>query len=127
MKMADVSTDERQYDRMSAYCDGTPDAYMDIDLTTLIPQIALTHRGSPWIAGRHYATGYSAYSLPNAKVPGLWLRGSELIYHGAASNHPGIVVVGNADGSVRNISDTISLDVWRAMATTSGGETNTNL
>ncbi|MBQ7028953.1 MAG: DUF1559 domain-containing protein, partial [Thermoguttaceae bacterium] len=43
---------------------------------------------------------------------------------GAASNHPGIVVVGFADGSVRSVSETVALDVWRAAATRAGSETN---
>ncbi len=110
-------------DRMSAWADGSPDDFMDLDLESLCSQAIISHRGSPWLASRHYSTGYSAYSLPNAKVPGLWLRGSELIYQGASSNHPGIVIVGMADGSARNVSDTIELKVWRAAATVAGSET----
>ena len=110
-------------DRMSAWADGSPDDFMELDLESLCSQAIISHRGSPWLASRHYSTGYSAYSLPNAKVPGLWLRGSELIYQGASSNHPGIVIVGMADGSARNVSDTINLKVWRAAATVAGSET----
>ena len=114
---------ERDMDRMSVLGNGDATDYINPDLASLSAQASLSHRGSPWIAGRHYATGYSAYSIPNAKVPGIWLRGTELLFEGASSNHPGVVVVGMGDGSARTTSDAVDLSVWRAMATTSGGET----
>ncbi len=40
----------------------------------------------------------------------------------ARSNHPGLVLVGMADGSVRPVSDNVDLTVWQAMATRAGGE-----
>ena len=110
-------------DRMSAWADGSPEDFMNLDLESFRSQAIISHRGSPWLAGRHYSAGYSAYSLPNAKVPGIWLRGAELIYQGASSNHPGVVIVGMADGSARTVSDTIDLNVWRAAATVAGSET----
>lgn len=116
---------ERDMDRMSVLGEGTVGNYVDPDLASMAGSVSLTHRGSPWITGRHYATGYSAYSRPNAKVPGIWLRGSELIFEGASSNHPGVVVVGMGDGSARNVSEQIELNIWRAAATTSGAETQT--
>ncbi len=116
---------ERDMDRMSVLGEGTVGNYVDPDLSSMAGSVSLTHRGSPWITGRHYATGYSAYSRPNAKVPGIWLRGSELIFEGASSNHPGVVVVGMGDGSARNVSEQIELNIWRAAATTSGAETQT--
>ncbi|MBR5626942.1 MAG: DUF1559 domain-containing protein [Thermoguttaceae bacterium] len=102
--------------------DVTSDSYVNLDLSALIGQCTLSNRGFPWIAARHYATGYSAYSLPNAAVPGIWVRGSEITYHNAGSCHPAVTNVGMADGSVRAVSDTISLTVWRAMATAGEGE-----
>ena len=113
---------ERDLDRMSVLGAGTVDDYVNPDLSRLIPEATLTHGGSPWIAGRHYATGYAAYVAPNAKLPDVWLRGTELLFEGASSNHPGIVVVGLGDGSARNVSETIQLETWRALATTSGSE-----
>jgi len=115
--------EERWMDRLSILGEGTYATYIDPELESMKSQATLTHRGSPWIAGRHYATGYSAYSEPNAKVPGIWLRGTELVFEGASSNHPGIVVVGYADGSVHNVSDTVDLKVWRAISTAAGRET----
>lgn len=127
MQTAAFSTAEKTMDRMSVLGEGTWISYIDPDLEGMKSLASLTHRGSPWLAGRHYATGYSAYSPPNAKVPGIWLRGTELTFEGAASNHPGIVVVGLADGSVRNVPETIDLSVWRALATVAGSETNSSL
>ena len=123
MQAAAFSDSDASMDRMSVLGEGTYQNYIDPDLESMKAQASLTHRCSPWIAGRHYATGYSAYSPPNAKVPGVWLRGTELIFEGAASNHAGVVVTGFADGSVRNISDSVALNVWRAFATCAGGET----
>jgi type II secretory pathway pseudopilin PulG len=40
----------------------------------------------------------------------------------AGSTHPGGVFVGYCDGSVQFVSDTISLSIWRAQGTRSGGE-----
>ena len=117
------ASDERNMDRFSVLGSGSVADYVDPDLAAMASSVSLTHRGSPWLAGRHYATGYSAYVLPNAKVPDVWLRGYELLFEGASSNHPGAVVVGMADGSARVVSDAISLETWRAVATTAGVET----
>jgi prepilin-type N-terminal cleavage/methylation domain-containing protein len=40
----------------------------------------------------------------------------------ARSRHPGGVVVGMGDGSVRNVSNNISLNTWRALGSMNGGE-----
>ena len=117
---------EKEMDRLSVLVEGVREDYVDPDLVGYRSQVSLTHRGSPWLAGRHYSTGFSAYSAPNAQVPSLWLRGSELTFDGASSNHPGVVVVGMAAGSGRAVSHTIDLSAWRSMSTTSGHETNAN-
>lgn len=52
---------------------------------------------------------------------GTPLSGDER-YEAARSKHPGGVNVGLADGSVRFVSDTVDLAVWRAAGTTRGGE-----
>ena len=80
------------------------------------------NRGCPWMAGRVYASGYSAYALPNAARIGIWYRGCELLYYGTGSAHPGVVNVGMADGSVRTVSDSLDLKIWRAAATLAGNE-----
>ncbi|MCF0234074.1 MAG: DUF1559 domain-containing protein, partial [Thermoguttaceae bacterium] len=44
-------------------------------------------------------------------------------YKAARSKHSGGVNVGMGDGSVRFVSETIALDVWRALGSSQGGET----
>ncbi|WP_417730501.1 DUF1559 domain-containing protein [Rosistilla oblonga] len=86
------------------------------------------------------ATGFTTYLGPNTALP-------DRIYHStycqnledaglpcavstssqptmfaSRSRHPGGVQVGKCDGSVRFVSETIDLNVWRASSTTSGGE-----
>jgi hypothetical protein len=45
----------------------------------------------------------------------------------ASGGHPGVVMVGMGDGSVRGIPSTISLRAWNAILTPRGGETGTDL
>ena len=99
-------------------------SHIDPDLAALATSGATmsSHRGFPWITSRHYASGYSAYSAPNAAVPGIWLRGSEATFNHATSHHVGVVNVGMGDGSVRNVADSVDLTAWRAMATVHGHE-----
>lgn len=81
------------------------------------------NRGCPWLIGRTYATGFSAYSKPNAERVGVWFRGRELLYYGTGSAHPGIVNAAMADGSVRAVNEAVDLTVWRAAASIAGRET----
>ena len=70
------------------------------------------------------------YRFPNAPqydcVTNLIVANSEVYtaagLKAAHSNHPGGVNVALADGSVRFISNTIDLDIWRALSTPPGGE-----
>ena len=81
------------------------------------------NRGCPWMAGRIYASGFSAYAEPNADRIGIWYRGSELLYYGTGSCHQGLVNAGMADGSVRAVTNAVDLEVWRAAGTIQGRET----
>jgi prepilin-type N-terminal cleavage/methylation domain-containing protein len=45
-----------------------------------------------------------------------------MVRHTSRSMHPGCVVVSKCDGSATVVSDTISLDLWKAMGTPRGGE-----
>lgn len=107
---------------------GTLTAYKDYDLEALGQKMingtikAGSYRGTPWLVGRTYASGFSAYTLPNAAVPGIWLRGSELVYFGTGSDHPDCVNVGMADGSVKTVGDSVDLKIWRGAATRAGKE-----
>ncbi|MGY8770531.1 MAG: DUF1559 family PulG-like putative transporter [Pirellulales bacterium] len=95
-----------------------------------------------WPDGRVHHTGFTATMTPNSftsmrnssgeKVDAdynSWQEGKD----GALGNptyasvtsrsfHPGVVMVGLIDGSVRSIPETIDLQTWRALATRSGGE-----
>ncbi len=80
------------------------------------------NRGCPWLCGRVYASGFSAYAPPNAKRIGIWYRGKELLYYGTGSCHRGVVNAGMADGSVRTVSESVDLEIWRAASTIKGHE-----
>lgn len=106
---------------------GGTGGYEDIDLLaaaqTASPAPSGGSRGFPWISSRGTSTGFTTYYTPNYGVPGNWIRGVENSnYNFSNSNHPGGVGVCYGDGSVHFISDTIALDVWRAMSTCAGGE-----
>jgi len=63
----------------------------------------------------------SSYCNALPKAPCQSLSGSNLVQY-ARSYHPGGVQVALGDGSVRFVSDTISLPVWQAACTRQGGE-----
>ncbi|MDD3589962.1 MAG: DUF1559 domain-containing protein [Thermoguttaceae bacterium] len=66
----------------------------------------------------------SALNTNNRFIPctGTPLSGDER-YQAARSKHAGGVNVTMCDGSVRFVSDTVELEVWRAAGSTQGGET----
>jgi hypothetical protein len=83
------------------------------------------HRGLSW-AWSFMGTGntYSHNMMPNEKSCHNY-GGDD--WHGATtmaanSEHPGTVNLGLADGSIRGVSETISQDVWWAIGTRNGGE-----
>lgn len=69
--------------------------------------------------------GDTDYRGPCTSIGGSawWTPSAARAFAGARSLHPGGVNVGLADGSVRFVSNTIDLLVWRYVATRSGGET----
>ncbi len=90
-------------------------------------------RGNRWIYAAPNHTMYSHHRVPNDFNPdcrtgnpfgdGTNAQWDLLAIDGAArSFHPGGVNVLFADGSVRGIKDSISVNVWRAIGTRSGGE-----
>ncbi|TWU35760.1 hypothetical protein Q31b_51950 [Novipirellula aureliae] len=60
---------------------------------------------------------------PNSQIPDM-VRGSSKIT-AARSNHAGLVKVCLADGSVRNVTDSVDADVWHASWTKRGREVET--
>lgn len=84
-------------------------------------------RSTQWINGHYGHTLYNHYYPPNAAN---WDCGdsygggdsSSSALTAARSNHSGGVNALFADGSVHFISNAVSLDTWRALATRAGGE-----
>ena len=85
-------------------------------------------RGAGWAwSFMGTGNGYSHTMLPNDKACHCYSSGCDDWYGrnqmSASSFHPGGVNVALADGSVRNVAETVSEDVWWAVGTRAGGET----
>jgi prepilin-type processing-associated H-X9-DG protein len=87
--------------------------------------------GTHWILGLQYATPnntYSHFSTPNlprcarsnSEDPNNWC--GVMCNDPPTSNHPGGVNVGMADGSVKFIKDTVSVQSWWGIGSRNGGE-----
>jgi prepilin-type N-terminal cleavage/methylation domain-containing protein/prepilin-type processing-associated H-X9-DG protein len=86
-------------------------------------------RGAGWAWG-FMGTGqvYAHNMMPNERSCHIWDGGHD--WYGrslmsASSMHPGAVNVALADGSVRNVSETVNQEVWWALGTRNGGESTT--
>jgi prepilin-type N-terminal cleavage/methylation domain-containing protein/prepilin-type processing-associated H-X9-DG protein len=80
-------------------------------------------RGGKWLDGHYGNTLYNHYYTPNPT--GKWDCGNGSHNKGlstARSYHSGGVNVGFMDGSVRFVSNSVPLDVWRAISTRNTGE-----
>ncbi len=73
--------------------------------------------GAPWGHGQH---SYQHISPPNGRSCG-WLPSLRATM-AATSRHTGGVNVALGDGSTRFVSDSINLQVWRALGSRDGGE-----
>jgi type II secretory pathway pseudopilin PulG len=90
-----------------------------------------THGGESWFISGFHFTCYSHCATPNASVPDCALAGVgqsidervnlEGVFK-SSSFHGGVVNALSMDGSVRPIADSVNLNLWRAVATRSGGE-----
>ncbi|MDR1478159.1 MAG: DUF1559 domain-containing protein [Planctomycetaceae bacterium] len=90
------------------------------------------NRCESWLSSRWDHSVYNAYLTPNQKnacgyASVNFTPATSGIARGflkATSQHVSGVNVCNGDGSVRYINDNITLGIWRAMSTSSGGEAN---
>lgn len=92
-----------------------------------------------WVDSRTHQSGFTTTFRPNTKVPytdagklyDIDFNSSregktttKITYAAVTSRsyHTGGVQIGLADGSVRFLSESISLPIWRAIGTSNGGE-----
>ena len=94
---------------------------------------AQNRRGFAWVSGEYRCASYNHFYAPNAKIydcianNGISTSGVETSMtpfglRAARSWHTGGVNTALLDGSVQFVSDTVSLDTWRAYSTRNGGE-----
>ncbi|MDR3109606.1 MAG: DUF1559 domain-containing protein [Planctomycetaceae bacterium] len=80
-----------------------------------------SNRCTSWVFGAPYCSVFSAFLPPNSTIPSCnWMNYG---YYAASSNHSGGVNILRVDGSTTFVSETINYKTWKAMATISGGET----
>ena len=84
------------------------------------PDEWIGRRANCWLVGTAIDTSYNAYQLPNARYPDIHAGGIGIL--SARSNHPGGANTTFGDGSTQFVSETLSLDAWRAWSTRNGGE-----
>lgn len=77
-------------------------------------------RGSTWLWGREFNVCFTTFHKPNQKITDCGNNGAG--FYKAASFHSGGVNVVMADGSVRFINDSVTLETWRALSTRGGEE-----
>jgi prepilin-type N-terminal cleavage/methylation domain-containing protein/prepilin-type processing-associated H-X9-DG protein len=126
--------------RVSEITDGTSNTLMASE-TIQGRQASEDLRGYTWWGG---AAGFTAYAAPNSSQPDVLTGGGcydpispampctttstnalpRMVV--ARSLHTGGVNVAMCDGSVRFVPNTIDINVWRALSTSQGGETNLN-
>ena len=81
-----------------------------------------TERGGKWIVGNYGSTLYNHADGPNPSEPDCTNATQQKGRLAARANHPGLVTVGFADGSVRGVGVTIDRGHWQALSTRAGRE-----
>lgn len=93
------------------------------DLTTIYPSRIVSYRGTranAWIRGVPFSTVTNGYLPPNSEIPDIGIHGRG--FYASRSYHPGGAIHGMLDGSVRFISESIDLQMYRAIYSRDGGE-----
>ncbi len=84
---------------------------------------ASTFRGARWADGFPLYSAYYHWVRPNSDVPDCGVVAPlRSMWRPPRSHHPGGVNLLLCDGSVRFVSDSIDLDVWRALGSRNQGE-----
>jgi prepilin-type N-terminal cleavage/methylation domain-containing protein/prepilin-type processing-associated H-X9-DG protein len=78
------------------------------------------NRGLSWVLIQPAYTTFGAFLPPNAKMPSYWNMNQGFFV--ANSYHPSTVNTAFADGSVRGVSNSVDLKIWRLAASISDGE-----
>jgi len=79
-------------------------------------------RGREWSRGSFFMASYNHFYTPNSKYPDCTDAGRNAAVSGPRSFHSGGTNVLFLDGHVQFIKDSVSLQTFRAIATTAGGE-----
>lgn len=92
----------------------------DVASLTAASTLWYGNRGFGWIVGKPAAASFCTYQAPNDPAPDA--ISMSIGFFAARSLHPGGVNVLLGDGSVRFVSQTVTLPAWRALGTCSGDE-----
>uniref|UniRef100_A0A7C2NXU5 DUF1559 domain-containing protein n=1 Tax=Schlesneria paludicola TaxID=360056 RepID=A0A7C2NXU5_9PLAN len=79
-------------------------------------------RGAKWMNGHYGDTLYNHFYNPNSQQSDCGNASHNFGLTAARSRHEGGVHVTLCDGAVRFVSENVDLQVWRGLATRSGGE-----
>jgi prepilin-type N-terminal cleavage/methylation domain-containing protein/prepilin-type processing-associated H-X9-DG protein len=79
-------------------------------------------RGDRWINGGYLSTAYNHYLAPNSPILDCLNTANNYGLKTARSRHSGGVNLLLCDGSVRFVTNAVSLPTWRALATRGGNE-----
>lgn len=116
-----ISTPEADTYRPGTYPDTADQAMADCLATNVhdLSKQGNSNVGAPWMSSSHSVTNYWHVMPPNSRS---CMFPSLRIATAAFSRHPGGVVMSHCDASVRFVSNTIDLRVWRALGSRDGRE-----
>ncbi|MCA9090888.1 MAG: DUF1559 domain-containing protein [Planctomycetaceae bacterium] len=114
-----VLTDpQRQMQRASG--GGSPCSRTAEDLTTSAASGYVGTRAGSWIRATSFHIVVNSFFTPNSMQPDVSFHGD--LASSSRSNHVGGTQTVLVDGSVRFVSDSINLGIWRALFSRNGGE-----